>query len=120
MLGDMTLGELIARLEKEDHGLVLIPGFGDTHSDRGSYCDIAFEPLPEGRAIGETLASAKLAIGATFQGYKGGDYVMDEHTTVCLGNWGECGEHVGETMLNALIELAKLRRKRKAVKAKAG
>ncbi len=29
-------------------------------------------------------------LGKTFQGYKGGDYVMDENTKLWVANWGDC------------------------------
>lgn len=93
MYANMTLGMLIAWLEKQDADLIVQDGFGSPHSDRGSYEELAFEPLASAR-IGDMLAHAKSALGATFQGYKGGDYTMHEHTSVHIGNYGECGDAI--------------------------
>lgn len=94
----MDLGELIAWLEKQPADAKVMDGFGSPHSDRGSYEDLAFRPV--GRTtIGEMLAHARSAMGKTFTGYKGGDYVMNEYTTVKIGNWGSCGEEITQYSL---------------------
>ena len=40
------------------------------------------------------LKHAKSALGATFPGWKGGEYTMNEHTPVYIGKYGECGEEI--------------------------
>lgn len=86
----MTLGELIAFLEKQEPQRVVTRGFGRPHSDRGNYSNVAFEPRVN-VTVQEMLDHARAAVGATFQGWKGGDYTMDEHTEAFIGEWGDCG-----------------------------
>lgn len=94
MYGNVTLGMLIEWLEKQDQDLIVKDGFGSPHSDRGSYEELAFKPLPEAR-IGDMLAHAKSALGQTFDGYKGGDFTMHENTSCNIGEWGDCGDEIG-------------------------
>ena len=75
----MTLDELIERLEKEDPALVVENGFGNPHSYRGYYERVAFEPVAR-TTIGDMLREAKSALGATYCGWKGGEYVMHGFT----------------------------------------
>jgi len=93
MMGNMTLGNLIEWLEQQNPELVVKDGFSTPHSDRGSYDELAFSPEPEAK-IGDMLKYAKSALGATFTGWKGGEYTMNEHTSVYIGEYGECGEEI--------------------------
>ena len=93
MSGNMTLEKLIDWLEKQDPGLIVKDGFGEPHSDRGDYRDLAFSPLPEAR-IGDMLRHARSADENTFYGYKGGEFKMSGLTSVYIGEWGECGEEI--------------------------
>ena len=93
MLGNMTLGKLIEWLEAQDQDLIVKDGFGSPHSDRGSYYELAFSPEPESK-ISEMLTHAKSALGATFTGWKGGDFKMGEWTSVYIGKYGECGDEI--------------------------
>lgn len=89
----MDLGELIKWLEGQPSDAEVMDGFGSPHSDRGSYEDLAFEPVGT-TTIGEMLTHARSAMGKTFSGYKGGDFTMNEYTTVKIGHWGSCGEEI--------------------------
>lgn len=93
MMANMTLGTLIEWLEKQNQNLVVNDGFGSPHSDRGDYSELAFKPLPKAK-IGDMLKYAKSAIGKTFVGWKGGEYKMDLHTSVYIGEYGDCGEEI--------------------------
>jgi hypothetical protein len=93
MYANMTLGELIQWLKQQDLDLIVRDGFGSPHSDRGSYEELAFSPMAEAR-LGDMLRSAESAVGQTFYGWKGGDYIMDTHTSVYIGEWGSCGEEI--------------------------
>lgn len=107
----MTLGELILALEKMPQDLVVSRGFCDPHSDRGFYDDLAFTPT-EDVTVASVLACAREAVGKSYGGYKGGEYVMGLHTTVFLGRWGEMGEEITEATLRAMLlerELENLR-----------
>lgn len=96
------LGQLIERLKKEDPAKVVRHGFHNPHSYRGYYEDVAFEPAPNARVV-DMLDSATSALGATFQGWKGGDFTMDEHTLVWLAFEGACGESIGGALLDRLL-----------------
>ncbi len=102
-MGTATLGNLIARLEKEDPARVLPLGFTHAHSYRGYYEDLAFEPA-ENVTVGHMLAEARSAMGRTFTGYKGGEYQMSEWTTVWLAPYGETGETLGPVFLDLLLK----------------
>lgn len=93
MYNHTTLKDLITWLEQQDPDLIVKDGFGSPHSDRGSYEELAFKPLPEAR-IGDMLKYAKGAVGATFTGWKGGEFTMDLHTPVYIGEYGDCGDAI--------------------------
>jgi hypothetical protein len=96
MYNNTTLGDLIDWLEKQDPDTVVEDGFGSPHSDRGSYDELAFDPEPEAR-LGDMLKHALSADGATFQGWKGGDFKMGRHTSVYIGEYGMCGDPITPT-----------------------
>jgi hypothetical protein len=98
----LNLGEVIARLEDESPTKRLKTGFRHPHSYRGDYHELAFE-FAEDVTVREMLSDARSAIGATFQGWKGGDYTMDAMTYVWLVV--EEGTSVGETLGAVLLEL---------------
>lgn len=94
----MTLGSFIAALEK------LLPEADvffdfcylrptDFASYRGYYSDLSlgFSVDHEYVKAGELLASAKKCLGKTFEGYKGGDFVMDADTPLWVANYGDTG-----------------------------
>lgn len=92
----LTLGKLIEQLERR----------GQKQSVRYDFCGLSpfriasyrgyYEDLAIGWREGEAptvsglLAELKIAIGCTFQGYKGGDFHMDAATNLWVSNWGEC------------------------------
>lgn len=99
----LNLGGLISRLEREDPNRVLPLGFANPHSYRGDYSELAFEPVPRIR-IGDMLAAARTALGATFEGYKGGDYLMTEHTSCWIARYGEDSDNqLGPLLLELLL-----------------
>jgi len=98
----MMLYQLIEALEKEDPEKVVALGFDNPHSDRGSYENLAFTPA-ENVTVDSMLKCARDAVGATYEGWKGGDFKMDEETDVYLGNWGECGETIGPILLGFMM-----------------
>jgi hypothetical protein len=99
----LGLGNLIARLEREDPTRVLPIGFADPHSYRGYYHELAFEPR-RNIAIGDMLEAARSALGATYEGYKGGDYTMTEHTDCWIAEYGSDGDNkIGPLLLELLL-----------------
>ena len=95
----LTLGQLIAAVENEadqvDQWHVEFSDGGFPYgprSYRGYYDDLAFERggrRGEGITVQALLVLCQGVIGATMQGYKGGDYVMDERTALWRSEWGE-------------------------------
>lgn len=99
----LTLGDLIARLEQADPTRTVATGFANPHSYRGYYEDLAFE-VTGPTTVQAMLDAARHALGATFQGYKGGDYRMADWTSVWLvQHEGECGESLGAVFLDHLL-----------------
>ncbi len=101
----MRLNELIAQLEAATPTLIVERGFGKPHSDRGFYENLAFKPA-ENVTVESMLGHARSALGKIFEGYKGGDYLMDKNTEVYIGNWGECGEPLSAVTIDAMLTLA--------------
>lgn len=101
----LSLGELIAALEKvEDKDRVVPIGFHRPHSYRGYYRDLAFEVTENSPTVRDMLDAARSALGKTFQGWKGGDFAMGEHTDVWLvEEQGDCGESLGAVLLDRLL-----------------
>jgi len=89
----MDLGTLIKWLEIQHPDLVVKNGFSTPHSDRGDYYNVAFTPEASAK-LGDMLSHAKSAIGASFTGWKGGEYRMEEYTPCYIGRYGECGEEI--------------------------
>ncbi len=99
----MTLGQLIERLERADKGKIVKSGFNNPHSYMGYYEDLAFEPC-QNISVLEMLECARSALGQTFEGYKGGEFRMDEHTEVHIACYGCCGDEIGPTILEYMLE----------------
>lgn len=90
----MTLGKYIEILEKADPETKVAVGLGNPHSWRGSYEQLAFEPVAN-TTVGQMLEEAKGALLNTYHGYKGGDFTMDEDTTINVdyyGHWSDGSE----------------------------
>lgn len=94
-----TLGALIQALERADLDYVPQIGFTYAHSYRGHYEQLAFEPT-SGVSVAHMLDIARGALGCTFEGYKGGEYKMYEHTEVWIANYGRSdGSTIGPVLL---------------------
>lgn len=65
---------------------------GKLISWRGVYSQLALPPGDGsgGKPVAELIADCEKAVGGTFEGYKGGDYVMDRETPVYVDRYGEC------------------------------
>lgn len=98
----MTLGQLIARLEKADPNRTVPLGFGRPHSYRGYYDELAFDPVMN-TTVGAMLKAAKSALGTIYPGWKGGEYKMESFTEVWLAKIGECGESIGPVLLDYML-----------------
>ena len=85
----MTLGEMILTLKAmpEDQTIEGISAERDSY--RGYYDDLAFEPGVT--TVGELLKAAEKALGHTFEGYKGGEFIMEKNTPIWIANYGSLG-----------------------------
>lgn len=93
----MTLGELIARLEA-------LPQDAETRLDfyslppagfcsyRGYYEMLAIKSGVRARTVAQVLADARAAMGAKFEGYKGGQYRMTRSTPIWVSNYGDASD----------------------------
>lgn len=98
-----TLGELIDALEAVDGAQAVPLGFGNPHSYRGYYEQLAFEPVAN-TTVADMLAAAQEAVGTTYEGWKGGDFTMSESTDVWLSLRGEAfSETIGRVMLSLML-----------------
>ena len=95
----MELGDLIKMLEAADPDMVVPNGFNHPHSYRGYYHELAFEPA-QNVTVREMLEAAKGAVGTTYEGWKGGDFTMQEYSDCWLSEEGRAG---GETLSAPLL-----------------
>lgn len=98
----LSLGDLITVLESHHPAKVVPLGFARPHSYRGFYDELAFEPANYVTVAG-MLQAARSALGATYQGWKGGDYTMNEYTPVWLAERGSTGEGLGAVLVHLLL-----------------
>jgi hypothetical protein len=103
---NVILKDLIVWLEQQDANAIVTDGFGSPHSDRGWYEKLGFSPV-EKTTFGDMLTHTRSALGATFQGYKGGDYTMDEWTDCLIGEYGTCGEEITSAHLKLWLLTAR-------------
>lgn len=103
----MTLGELITALEAADRDHIAPLGFGEPMSYRGDYAELAFEPA-ENVTVGSMLANARSALGRTFEGYKGGEFTMNEYSACYINRYGESGgDRIGPVLVAYMTGKAK-------------
>ncbi len=94
-LTQLTLRRLIDVLDGVDpERRVAMSMTADSY--RGYYADLAFEPFADSEptTAGRLAEYARSLIGQTFEGYKGGDFVMDEHTPLWVACWGDLGHRL--------------------------
>lgn len=84
----MNLGELIEILDNHPRlDDVASAGFSKPHSYRGYYECLAFEPTWN-VTVRSMLDAARSALGAEYEGWKGGEYVMRADTSVYIASEG--------------------------------
>ena len=99
----MSLSDIITALEAEDPDRILPLGFRTPHSYRGDYMDLGFEPA-HNITVRETLAAARSALGATYEGWKGGQFTMEGWTDCWLAEEGCCSDDsIGPVMMRLLL-----------------
>ena len=103
----LTLGELTTALYREGTGPSLpvkiigdavenkqghlYPGMASSY--RGYFSDLAFAPRVTPITVGEFQKVCDKALCRTFEGYKGGDYVMDAGTPLWISDYGAASCH---------------------------
>lgn len=94
----LTIGAALKEMAALDQSMLLIAdegvGVSNPHSYRGYYSDLALEPSPPQNTVGEFWSMLSEANGATFEGYKGGDFTMDENTPLWLSPYGTTGRAI--------------------------
>lgn len=90
----MTLIQLIEAIKKFNPER-RIKSLGNPHSYRGYYSDLSFEFQKGTQSCGDFLLMLKQnCLGATFTGYKGGDFYMDEDTPLWIAKYGYTGQAI--------------------------
>ena len=90
----MNLGQLIIQLKAQKQNVMVEYDFCDfcpsgLHSWRGIYAELALGyASKENISVAELLKLCEDAVGKTFEGYKGGEFVMSENTEVHVDNYG--------------------------------
>lgn len=108
--GQITLGELVARLEAADQSaeIQFVDGShpGQLGSYRGYYRLVAIE-RGENKTVAAFLKDVQEAIGGTFTGYKGGEYTMSRMTPVWVSEYGEASGQglVGVETVDSIVIL---------------
>ena len=96
----LTLGDAIAKLRKIDSGAIVKFDYdeslspADVDSYRGYYEDLAIEPSETQCRVLQLLSMLESALGETFTGYKGGDFLMKEDTPLWCADYGDCGRAI--------------------------
>lgn len=89
MFGAMTIESALEELDKFPDDYVTDYGWVEAYSYRGFYQELSVD---EGRTtIAQCKEVLQTAVGGTFIGYKGGEFVMKMSTGVWLAPWGDTG-----------------------------
>src|SRR5258708_5319 len=111
----LTLGELILKLEAiedKSKSVIFDEQYHPTGLDswRGSYCELALEYEETGKKLSAEALLRKLkdAIGATFYGYKGGEFLMGKTSPVWVANYGYSGgfKADGDVWTQAVVDVS--------------
>ena len=99
----VVLGDILDAFQQLDQDLILPIGLAEPHSYRGDYMDLAFEAVSDA-TVGDVTNMLGSCIGATFEGYKGGDYRMTRNSWCWIAPYGTSGgDHIGPVLLHLLI-----------------
>lgn len=95
----MTLSEIITTLMRKDQESRIMFSFvyfypTTLHSYRGVYAFLAvgYDNKGEPPLVKDFIKLLESAIGKTYTGYKGGEFVMHERTPLFVANIGEAGQ----------------------------
>ncbi len=102
---EYNLGNLIEDLKKyKDEFLQVEFDDGsipkDFESWRGSYCELALGYSDNGECYSsELFRKAFNTNGSMYEGYKGGEFIMDLDTPIHQANYGESGEKINKEII---------------------
>jgi hypothetical protein len=110
--GQITLGELISKLETLPEGNIVVIDYTQTSptcadSYRGYYEELSFEYGDSNTlTVKEFLVICENAVGKTFTGYRGGDFTMRRYTPVWIARYGESGKMItGVSQIESTVVL---------------
>jgi hypothetical protein len=86
----VSLGELITALGKVDPEAEI--NFGNPHSYRGYYADLALEPLDKPITVCLLIQDLNHVLDRELTGYKGGEFTMSADTPVWVAHYGCTGK----------------------------
>lgn len=91
----VTLGKMIEAIKHMPGNTPVVfdggdLGPGSPHSYRGYYSDLAFEGT-KGVTIASFLKDCRDSLDSTYDGYKGGDFLMDANTPLWWASYGCSG-----------------------------
>lgn len=100
----ITLGEMIGILEEVPKDATVTIDGGEVypsspHSYRGYYSDLSLSPVSKKTTAGTLLSELNLCLNETFEGYKGGDFEMDEDTPLWVADYGCTGRAVVDVLV---------------------
>jgi hypothetical protein len=72
----------------------------DFGSDRGNYYDFYIGYGSEDVAVLDLIALLERCIGQEFEGYKGGDFLMQEDTAIKLSSYGNSGDDIDGILIS--------------------
>ena len=81
------LGDLIELLKQCPSNAMFQGGFCEPHSYRGYYSELAVEPC-EDTPVTEMISCLEGVLDTYLDGYKGGEFKMDENVDVYLSSYG--------------------------------
>jgi len=103
----LTLNDAIIKLTGLNTDLPVIFDFDNNYgpsspdSYRGYYSDLAFEPVSQTVPVSQFMAMCQEALGKTFTGYKGGDFLMDKNTPLWCASYGNTGPAIIDLSISA-------------------
>ena len=98
----MNVKEVLKILNEYPKDKYVSLGFGSPHSYRGYYDRLAVEPKSN-VTVQEMINTLRSAVGKYFTGWKGGEFYMDDETTLYLAFVGNCGYEIGEGTLREML-----------------
>ncbi len=83
---------------------------GRLHSYRGFYRQLALGGDGRSPTVADVLTDAREAVDKTFEGYKGGDFVMNRHTPIWAADYGDTTDYgiAGAAVIDGAVVLLKL------------